>query len=168
MNLKEINETLFAQAKELRMCDTVHKEWYGKTWRYDKLADVMYRNLDFCIEHRWPARQTLKTLIPIDARHRNGIVIDEQWSLLNTAFALVMGTSQAKARYNAFSVGQLHIFDDAQCYVSAKGHASVTVHVYDRATANVTAEDKAHVLIVRHSERCRCIKTGQMTEKECF
>lgn len=167
MNLKEANKILFAQARELRMCDAVHKAWYGKSWSYDKLAEMMYRNLDFCVDNRWPSRETMKTLIPEDARHRNGIVVDERWSLLNTTFALVMGDSEAKARYNAFNVGQIHIFDKSRCYVSAKGHASVSVHVYDNASVNVIAEDSAHVLVVRHSASAKIITTGQMTIKEC-
>lgn len=167
MSLKETNKILFAQAKELKMCDAVHKAWYGKTWSYDKLADMMYRNLDFCIENRWPSRKTMKT-IPDDARHRNGIIVDEQWSLLNTTLAVVMGESDAKARYNAFNVGNLNIFDTSRCYVSVKGHASVSIHIYDSATLNVTAEDHAHVLVVRHSESAKIFKTGQITIKECI
>lgn len=167
MNLKEINETLFAQAKELKMCDAVHKAWYNKIWDADALADVMYRNLDFCIDHRWPAKETFIELFSADERHRNGIVADEQWSLLNQTFAIVIGSSKAKARYNAFNVGKIYVFDDSTCEITVKGHASVSIHIYDTASVDVTAQDSAHVLVVRHSKRCRCYGKGQMTFKEC-
>lgn len=167
MNLKEINETLFAQAKEMRMCDAVHREWYGKIWDADRLADVMYRNLDFCIGNRWPSRDTLKGLFTDDERHRNGIVADERWSMLNNTFAVVMGRSDAKARYNAFNVGKIYVFDNSKCEITVKGHASVTIHIYDGASVNVTAQDKAHVLVVKHSKSCECSGKGKMTIKEC-
>lgn len=166
MNLEEINKTLFLQAKELKMCDAVHKAWYGKVWDYDTLADVMYRNLDFCIDNRWPAKETLE-LVPTEIRHKNGIIVDEQWSLLNNTFAVVIGNANAKARYNAFNVGKIYVFDDSKCDIAVKGHASVSIHIYDSAIVNVTAQDYAHVLVVRHSIQCRCYGKGQITFKEC-
>lgn len=167
MKSKERNETLFAQAKELKMCPAVHRAWYGKTWDADTLADMMYRNMDFCIDNRWPAKGTLKGLFSDEERHRNGIVVEEQWSLLNTTFATIIGDADAKARYNAFNVGKIYVFDNAKCEVTAKGHASVTVHVYDSATVNVTSQDKAHVLVVTHSTHCGGRALGQVTIKEC-
>lgn len=166
MELKKINETLFTQAKELKMCGDVHRHWYGKTLPVDDLANLMYRNLDFCIDNRWPSKGTLKACFSDEERRRNGIVVDDKWSLLNNTFAVVIGNSDAKARYNAFNVSKIYVFDNAKCEITVKGHASLTIHVYDSAFVTVTAQEKAHVLLVRHSKTCSCITAGQITRKE--
>lgn len=168
MNIKEINETLFAQARERRMCRDMYRAWYGEVWDADRLADAMYRNMDFCIDNRWPSKETLREMFSDEQRHRNGIVTGERWSLLNATFALALGDSRVTARYNAFNVGKIYAFGTSRCEVSVKGHASVTVHAYDSAAVNVTAEEGTHVLVVTHSRGVSCSGTGQMTIKECF
>ena len=148
------------------MCNEVHRNWYGKSWDFNELADVMYRNLDFCIDYRWPSKETLKELIPINARHENGIVIDEEWSLLNNTFALIIGDSKSNVRYNAFNVGKIYVFDNSKCNITVKGHAFLIIHLFDNANVNVTVNDNAKASIVLHSELCSYCSTGSVTIKE--
>lgn len=168
MDLKKVNQSLFAQAKELKMCDEVHRYWYGKSLPVNDLANLMYRNLDFCIDNRWPSKETLKTHFSDDERRRNGVLVDDEWSLLNTTFAVIVGDSNAKARYNAFNVGKIYVMDNSRCEITVKGHASLTIHVYDTASVSVAAQEHAHVLLVEHSKTCTCETAGQITRKECI
>lgn len=168
MNPEERNKTLFEQAKRLRMCDEVHKAWYGKTLGVDELFDLYYRNFDFCTEYRWPHRNTVRELFSDEERHSHGFVADEKWSLLNPTHSVILGASDAKIRYNGFSVARTDIMDNSHCEISIKGHAIVSVHVYDTARVSVNVEDKGSALIVRHSKKCRCAAMGQATIKECI
>lgn len=168
MKLKEINEILFSQAKELKMCDDVHRFWYGKTLSYDELIDLFYHNLDFCIDYRWPDEATIKKFFPALVRNHRGILVSEKWSLLNNTYAVIIGNSEAKARYNGFAVGSIHVFDNSTCEVIAKNHAHVTIHVYDNARITVTADEGTQVLVLRHSKHCWCACVGQATIKECI
>lgn len=167
MNIEKVNEELFSQAKRLRMCDTVHKYWYGKNLPVEELFSLYYANLDFCTEYRWPSRKTLKTLFTEEQRRNNGMLVDDTWSLLNPTHAIILGKSRAKARYNAFSVARLTVMDASECEITAKGHAVVHVHVYDKAKVNIVAEDGARVSVFKHSDSCICTSTGQTTIKEC-
>lgn len=168
MNLKDTNKLFFSQAKALKMCDDVHKLWYGKTLSYDELFSLFYQNLDFCIEHRWPSEEDLSQRIPAEDRRKNGLLVNDRWSLLNTTHAAIIGNSVAKARYNGFAVGKIYVFNDAICDIAVKGHASVMIHVYDSAKVSVSAQEGTHVLILRHSDDCICNCAGRATIKECI
>lgn len=167
MNIQKANKELFAQAKALRMCDEVHKAWYGKTLDVDDLAGLFYRNMDFCIDYRWPSRETLKNLFEKEDLRRNGIIVDDKWSLMNPTFATTIGQSRANIRFNGFSVGKVCAFNDSACIVTVKGHAKVIVHLYDKAFLSCTTRDSAQVTIMLHSENCLYSITGQATIKEC-
>lgn len=167
MNIEKVNDTLFAQAKALRMCDEVHKGWYGKTLSADELFSLYYANLDFCIEHHWPSNETLKTAFTDEQRRRNGMVVDDRWSLLNPTHSIVLGDSTAKIRYNGFSVGRATVMDSSQCEISAKGHAVAHIHLYDKAKVKITVEGSAMVSVYLHSYQCHYNITGQATIKEC-
>ena len=167
MNMQKVNSELFSQAKALRMCDEVHRFWYGRTLSADELFSLFYANLDFCTDYRWPAKETLKSFFTPDQRHKNGMVVDESWSLLNPVHAIVIGDSKATARYNAFTVGRITVMDNSSCLITVKGHARVCIHLYDKANAHVTVSDNAHATITKHSPDCECLTWGQTTIKDC-
>ena len=167
MGIEEVNEILFSQAKALKMCDNVHRVWYGKTLDVKELMDLFYRNLDFCIDNRWPKRETLSLLFEKDTLRKNGIIADDKWSLLNATNAVIMGDSETTARYNGFSVGKIYVFDNSSCNVTVKGHARAVIHAYDNAKVSVVAENGSHAIVLRHSRQSSCSCMGQTTIKEC-
>lgn len=167
-SLKTVNDTLFRQAKVLRMCKEVHNMWYGKILSVDELFDLYYANLDFCVEYRWPSPETLKELLSDDERRSHGMIADDRWSLLNTAHCVVLGDSEAKLRYNGFAVARATITGNSKCEITAKGHAHLTLCVYDNASVNLDVSDKARVVILRYSKNCTLSYVGKATVKECF
>lgn len=168
MDIEKINETLFSQARDLRMCDDVHRAWYGRCLTVDELFDLYYRNLDFCTDYRWPGTEEARELFTDEERHAHGVVMDEKWSLLNPTHSIVTGKSNAKIRYNGFNVARTTIMDKSFCDISVKGHAFVTIHLYDKARINIVVETPATAMIIKHSNDCRCTLTGQATIKECI
>lgn len=167
MDIKKINEELFTQARDLRMCNDVHKQWYGRDLPIDDLFDLYYRNLDFCTDYRWPSADVAKQLFTDEERHSHGVIIDENWSLLNPTHSIVTGYSNAKIRYNGFNVARTTIMDNSCCDISVKGHAFVTVHLYDKSKIDITIEAPARATIIKHSHDCRYNVVGQATVKEC-
>lgn len=167
MNAKKTNETLFLQAKELRMCDKVHKAWYGRELSVDELFDLYYQNLDFCTDNRWPSNEEAKELFTREELRSHGVVIDETWSLLNPTHSIYLGSAQGCIRYNSFCVGRTTIMGSSSCDISVKGHAIVTIHVYDKANIRVFVEKNAKVIIIKHSTLCTTTVIGKATIKDC-
>lgn len=165
MNDSEINKILYSEAKELKMCDSVHRMWYEKTFSPNELASIMYANLDFCINTRWPNSVEFRNLFDIKTLRENGIVADDEYSLYNPTHSYILGKSFSKIRYNGFSVCRTTIIDSSECEITAKGHTIVTIHLYDRAKIKVTVCDNANVLIIRHSSFCTCDVVGNATIK---
>lgn len=168
MNLKEINDTLFSQAKSLRMCDAVHKQWYGKVLSTDDLFSLYYANLDFCIEYRWPDATSVRDMFDVSTLREHGVVANDKWSLLNPTHSIIMGTSHARIRFNGFSVGRVTVMGGSVCEITAKGHSHVTLCVYDNADVRISAEDNARVIILKCSDNCMLKSTGMTTIKECI
>lgn len=168
MNDKERNNLLFNQARSLRMCDGVHKAWYGRVLSVDELFDLYYRNLDFCLDFRWPDAKAVRELFSDEERHKHGVVANEKWSLLNPTHSIVMGDSEAKIRYNGFAVGKATVTGRSKCDITAKGHAYVVVDVYDDACVTVSSEEQARVTVIKNSKNCKLSCLGQTTIKECI
>lgn len=167
MNLTEINKTLFSQAKALKMCDAVHREWYGKSLDASALADLYFQNTDFCIDYHWPSPSVLKDLFDIDTLRSNGFVVDDKWSLLNPSRATIVGVSYSKIRFNGFGAGTIYVCDESAVEVTAKGRSFVVVHVYDDAIATVICDTTARAVVINHSKFSKITTKGQTTIKEC-
>lgn len=166
MDLQKINIDLYNEAKALRMCEKVQKAWYDKTYTADELITMFHQNFDFCAEHRWPSKETMKRF-DATTRHAHGVLVDEKWSLLNPNLSVIVGSSVAKVRYNAFSVGKVYVFNNSKVEITAKGHAIVSIHLYDETDVSVTTMDYARVTIMRHSKESTCKCYGKATLKEC-
>lgn len=168
MNQDKRNRTLYDQAKELRMCNAVHKQWYGRNLSADELFSLYYANLDFCLDYRWPDSKTARRMFSLEELRSHGVVADDTWSLLNPTHSVVMGESKAKIRYNGFTVGRATIIGRSKCDITVKGHAFVTLCVYDEAEVTIATEDSARVIILKYSDKCDISSLGQATIKECF
>lgn len=168
MNMQNLNEILFSQARNLHMCGKVHKKWYGRTLSMDELFELYYANLDFCIDNQFPSVTQLKELLTDEQRRGHGMLADDSWSLLNPEHAIVLGRSKATIRFNAFNVGRVTVAGSSECEISVKGHARVVVHLYDHANVRVSSQDKSNATLIIHSDTCSFYTKGQTTVKECI
>lgn len=167
MNIHEINEILFSQAKSLRMCDKVHKQWYGKDLSAEELFDLYFRNIDFCLDFHWPNINVVNELFDEETLRENGVLIKDSWSFLNKQRLAILGDSKANIRYNAMNVGTVYVCDTAYAEISIKGKAFVVIHAYDDCTVIAICDSTAKATIIRHSKYANIVSKGQTTIKEC-
>ena len=151
MNIEETNRLLLEQARALGICDKFLEEWTSvKT--VNELADMMYRGLDFCLEHHWPSNEFLVRHFSIEYRRSAHIFVDDEYSVVNPRESIALGTSSVTYRYNGWSIGIIHIRDNSTARIIAKGKSHVIVHLHESANASVECEALAEVVIITHSK----------------
>lgn len=148
------------------MCDAVHRQWYGKILSLDELFELFYANMDFCIEKNFPNAQKLREILTLDELRSHGCLADDDYSLLNPKYSVVMGKSNSTIRYNGRHVGVVYLRDNSRTEISIKGNAHIVAHLYGSATLHIKKESSIKPLIVLHSDNIRLHIEGQTTIKK--
>ena len=178
MNDKDLSVKLRTDARRLGLCDKWYNNWKDET---DKkaLIDKFKRGVDFCIKHRWPAKQFIKHHFPQDILRENGILVDDTRSypvrdpetrrqIFIREYVLI-GESSITVRY-MFAPHMCNIWalDDSKVTVKATRGAFILIHLFDNATADVTTDLGGNVTVIRHSEATSVKRNGCVTIKEEF
>lgn len=150
-DMDELNEELRNQAIHLGLCDEWQKLW-KKEWEREKMVEMMYRGLGFCIKYHYPSNDFILKHFDIDFRMRSKVFVNDRYSVLNPEKSLILGTSDIKVRYNACHSGIIHVRDNASVTISAKNRSFVIVHLHERAAITAEQYDMAKIVIVKHSE----------------
>jgi len=148
--MDKLNRELREMAERAGMCDKVKGEW-NESWDMDTMADKMLSNINFCAQRRFPDKDYLIKNFDRAWLRNKGIIADDRYSLLNPERALITGMSDSHIRFNGISSGKIHIQGEAKVDITAKNRSHVIVHVWDRAQVEAEKEDKARILIIRHS-----------------
>lgn len=154
MDNKELNIALKKLAKQHGMCEKVRKQW-DKDWDLDTMISQFYRNIDFFLKERYIPKNFFNELFEKEWLRNNAVLVDDKYSLLNPKYAILIGASDSKIRYNGKSVSTLYITDSSEAEVTAKGESFVMVHMMDSARINAHQFDKAKIVIIKHSTSCR-------------
>lgn len=162
--MNPLNRELKEQAVNLGLCDDWTEMW-NKDWDNDKLAERMYKGLDFCLKHHWPSNEFIKEHFDKDFLHRVGIIVDEKHSLMNIQKALILGSSEVTMRVNAWNHSDIYVRDESKVFLTAKNGSFVIVHLFDNASVNVSCLDKAHVTLIKHSDEVSCSYSGEVKVK---
>lgn len=152
-NLGQINQELRSFAISHGLCSKWQKEWEND-WSFDTLAQRYLMGIDFCFKHEYPSNEYLLSNFEQSFRRSVGIIVDDNYSLLNPEVCAIMGNSKAKVRTNSNTVSSIWIKDNAEVILIARGRSSQHVHVFGNAKINVEdCETNAEVLIFRHSDK---------------
>lgn len=178
MTDKELSNILKTDARRLGLCD----QWYGD-WKEDtnkqELINLYIRGLDFCIERRWPSKQFVKHHFPQDLLRENGILVDDIRSypvrnpetrrLIYLKDYVLIGESSTVIRYSFRPhVCNVWAMDTSKVTVDVKYGAYILIHLFDKATADVTTDLVSKCTVIRHSENTKVTRNGCVNIKEEF
>lgn len=162
MNKKELNNSLRTKAVSCGLCNDWQKEW-RQDWNLDRMVSQFYRGIDFFINKRFMSNEFIKDNFDKDFLRRNGVLVDDAYSLLNPQNAILIGDSKATIRFNGYSTGTVNVLDNSDAKIVAKGDSFVMVHAYGNSQVNVEQKDKSKVVVVTHSKQCVVISDDNIT-----
>lgn len=154
--MDNVNEKLRNEAVNLGLCDKWQSEW-KESWDKQKLIDKFYEGLDFCIINHYPSNEFIKRNFDRDLLRKNGLLVDDEYSLLNPKQSILLGTSKSTVRVNAMNVSRIWVRDISSVKIIARGYAGVIVHVLD-STCSVKLvderikKDDGGIVVIVHSE----------------
>ena len=148
--MNELNKELKNQAVALGLCKEWQKSW-GKDWSKEKMVERMYKGLDFCLKHHWPSNEFITNHFDVDFLRQNNIFVNDKYSVCNPKQSLALGSSEITFRYNAWHNGSIHIRDNSSAKIFARNKSFVIVHLYEKAYIEAEQQDKATIVIIKHS-----------------
>ncbi len=160
-----LSTTLRESARSNGLCDEWYKEWEDDTSE-ERLAEKMYRGLDFVLKHHWPENNFIKDNFTLDFRRKVNVFVDDKYSIINPKHSLILGTSDITIRYNAKGKGNIHVRDNASVKLTAKTFSFVIVHLYENAYVEAEQFDYAKIVLIKHSPDVVIVGEENLTVKE--
>lgn len=165
--MKDLNAELRSQAIHLGLCNDWQKLW-GKDWDCDKMAEMMFRGLNFCVKHHYPSNDFILKHFDIDFRRKSKVFVNDKYSVVNPEKSLILGTSDITVRYNAWNSGIIHVRDNASVTLYARNHSFVIVHLHENARITAEQSDRAKVIIVKHSDKVKVVAEDNIKIRESY
>ena len=148
--MNELNKDLRNQAVALGLCN----DWQNllnKDWSNEKMAERMFKGLDFCLKHHFPSNEYLSKHFEKDFLRKCNVFVNDKYSVLDPQNCLALGTSEIIVRYNGNSHGIIHFRDNSNVKIIAKGRSFVIVHLFEKSYVMAEQKDMAKIVLVKHS-----------------
>lgn len=127
---------------------------------------MMFRGLDFCLKYRYPTNDFIVKHFELDFRRKSNVFVNDKYSILNASQALILGTSEVTARYNAWNHGTIYIRDNAQLKLITKTRCFVIVHLFDEAYVTAEQLDKSKIVLIKHSDKVTIVADSNIKIRE--
>ena len=163
--MNELNKDLRNQAIHLGLCDDWQKLW-RKDWSQEKMVEMMFRGLDFCLKYHYPSNDFIIKHFDQDFRRKNNVFVNDKYSTNNPKESLILGTSDITIRYNTWNHGNIHVRDNASVKLTAKNSSFVIAHLYENAFIEAEQLDKARIVLVKHSEKVTIVAEKNIKIRE--
>jgi len=163
--MNELNKDLRNQAIHLGLCNEWQKLWQ-KGWSKEKMVEMMFRGLDFCLKFHFPANEYILKHFDKDFLRNAGIFVNDKYSVLNPKQILILGTSDITIRYNTWNHGNIHIRDNSSLKLTARNRSFVIVHLYENASLTAEQFDKAQIVVIKHSIKANVIADKNVKVRE--
>lgn len=163
--MNELNKDLRDQAVHLGLCTDWQKLW-RKDWSQEKMVEMMYRGLDFCLQYHYPSNDFIIKHFDQDFRRKSNVFVNDKYSVINPKESLVLGTSDVTIRYNADSYGNIHVRDNSSVKLTARNRSFVIVHLYENASVNAEQFDKSKIVLIKHSDKVSIIADASIKIRE--
>lgn len=154
MNNKELNSELRQAAIKNGLCKQWQEEW-KQDWDHKKMVSQFYRGIDFYLKKRFMSNDFLKENFDRDFLRKNGILVDDTYSLLNPDRAVFIGESSSHVRFNGRNSATIYILDKSKVKVTSRGEAFVIVHLLGSAELEAEQLAKSEIVAVVHSGDCK-------------
>lgn len=148
--MDELNRELRSQAIHLGLCNDWQELW-KRDWSQEKMVIMMYRGLDFCIQHHYPSNDFIVRHFDLAFRRKNNVFVNDKYSVNNPKESLILGSSEMTVRYNADNHGIIHVRDKSSVRLSAKNRSFAIIHLYENAYISAEQLDSSRIVLVKHS-----------------
>lgn len=163
--MNDLNKDLKSQAVALGLCKEWQKSW-EKDWSREKMVERMYKGLDFCIIHHYPSNDYILKHFDQEFRRKSNVYVNDKYSVCNPKQSLVLGSSEITFRYNAWYNGSIHVRDNSSAKIFARNKSFVIVHLYEKAYIEAEQQDKATIVIIKHSPDVTIVADKNIKVKE--
>jgi len=163
--MNELNKELRDNAISLGLCNEWQQLWQND-WSQEKMAEMMFRGLDFCLKNRYPSNDFIVNHFELDFRRKSNVFVDDKYSILNQIQCLILGNSEITARYNTWNHGNIYIRDNASLKLITKNRCFVIVHLFDEAYVTAEQLDKSKIVLIKHSDKVTIIADSNIKVKE--
>lgn len=164
-NNKDLNSALRKMAIEAGLCEKWQGEW-KEDWSLDEMAIRLFRGMDFYLKHRFISNTFFKENFDMDFMRKNGVLVDDTFSLMNPKNAVLIGNSKSVIRINGYSVNTIFVVDDSNVKIVSKNHSFAIVHLLDRTSVEVECNDESKVVVIKHSHDAKITAGQGVTVKE--
>ena len=160
------NKELRDKAIELGLCDQWQGLW-SNDWNDNKMIAKYKEGIDFCLANDFPSVEYIKSHFNKQELRNGGVFVDDKHSVLNAKMIVVRGCSDITARYNGNTVAEVYVTDNSKLRLYAKNHCHVILHILGNAQVDISQEDNAMVLAIKHTGTCNIhVDKGDATLKE--
>lgn len=163
--MNELNKDLRNQAVALGLCSDWQELW-KKDWSKEKMVEMMYKGLDFCLEYHYPSNDYILKHFDLDFRRQSNVYVNDKYSVCNPKQSLVLGSSEITIRYNAWWNGSIHVRDNSTARIYARNKSFVIVHLYENAYVTAEQTDKATIVLIKHSPNVTIVAEKSIKVKE--
>lgn len=163
--MNELNKDLKSQAIALGLCNDWQRTW-GKDWSKEKMVEKMYKGLDFCLKFHYPSNDYILKHFDQEFRRKSNVYVNDKYSVCNPKQSLVLGSSEITFRYNAWYNGSIHVRDNSSAKIFARNKSFVIVHLYEKAYIEAEQQDKAIIVIIKHSPDVTIVADKNIKVKE--
>jgi hypothetical protein len=163
--MNDLNKELKNQAIALGLCKPWQDSW-KKDWPTEKMVERMYKGLDFCLKHHWPANDFILKHFDQEFRRNGNVYVNDKYSVCNPKQSIVLGSSEITFRYNAWHIGTIHVRDKSSAKIFAKNKSFVIVHLYENAYIEAEQTDKAIIVLIKHSSNVTIVAGKNIKVKE--
>lgn len=149
--LKVVNDELRKMAISCGLCGQWQDEW-KYDWDVNRLFSQFYRGIDFFIDKRFVTDEYIKDNFDKETLRQNGMLVDDEFSMMNPNNAILIGRSKGTVRMNGFKVTTVYVTDESRLKIVCKNRSFAMVHAYGNTSIDAKVYDSASIVVIRHSD----------------
>lgn len=152
MDIKEVSNTLKAQAVKSGLCEQWTNEW-SENETADSLISKYKRGIDFCIERDWPTISNIKTMFDSKELIKNGIYVDCESELQGDIKGtyILNGNSVLSIDSTGYSAITIYVRHNSELNLKAEGNSIIFIRAFDNCSVNVNRVGRSKVVVYRYS-----------------
>lgn len=136
---KNLSMALRDEADDLGLCSAWHRAWHDDSTQQE-LIDKYLKGIDFCLMHHWPTAGFIRKHFDVDILRRNGVLVNDRYSIRNKPEIVISGNSDAIVRLDGDCSSRIYVGDDSKARVFVKTAEKVIVEVRDRASVEIVPD----------------------------
>ncbi len=159
----KIGKEIALEAKKKNICG----EWSSEMLKQNDikpLCDMYFKGDDWAMKNDFPGVETIRRFKGNSDQH--GLYVDFRGEIENKEKTALFGNSDAELQYSGYFAGKLIIRHNSIAQVRATGNAVLYVNLLDNAIIDVSAEEKAKVVIYQYGKESQFTITGNVDVKE--